>query len=84
MTYNIYIKTSRTRNGYAKGEVSRFMNYSDNKICYSFKFYSTYKFFDTYKELREFVESKFELLQYEVCKGMIEYRLPENRKEFFR
>lgn len=83
MTYNIYVKTKRTQSGYARARVSRFMNYSDNKICYSFKFYQTYKFFDTYKELREFIENNYKLLRYDVCNGMAEYHLPEDRKEFF-
>lgn len=84
MKYNVYVKTQRTQKGYAKAELGRFMNYSDNKICYSFKFYQTYKFFDTYKQLREFVESNYELLRYEACKGMVDFHLPENRNEFFR
>ena len=52
MTTIIYVKTNRTQKGYAKGEIHRFVNYSDNKICYSFRFYKTYKFFNTYRELR--------------------------------
>ena len=84
MVLNIYVKTNRTQKGYAKAELHRFMNYSDGKVCYSFKFYKTYKFFDTYKELRDFVESNYELLIYKVCQGMVEYHLPENRNDFFR
>ena len=82
MTTFIYIKTNRTRSGYAKGRLSRFMNYTDNKICYGFHFYQTNKFFDTYNELREYVENNYELLNF--GKGMVEYHLPEDRKEFFR
>ena len=84
MTTIIYVKTNKTQKGYAKGEIHRFMNYSDNKICYSFRFYKTYKFFNTYKELRDFVESNYELLKYDFCKGMVEYHLPENRKDYFK
>ena len=77
MTTIIYVKTSRTQKGYAKGEIHKAKDFTNGKIFYSFKFYKVYKFFDTYKELRDFVEKNYELLKYEVCKGMVEYHLPE-------
>lgn len=83
MTRNIYIKTSRAKYGYARATITRFMNYTDNKICYSFQFYRTHKYFKTYNELRDFVESNYQLLSSEMCR-MVEYHLPENRNEFFR
>lgn len=77
----VYIKTSRTNAGYAKAEISRFPNYSVNKWQYSFKFYSTYKFFDTYSELKEFVDSNYQLFDTLDQKN---YKMPEKRDEFFK
>lgn len=78
MTKILLVKTNRTRCGEAKAEIHRFMNYSENKIKYSFKFYSTHKFFNTYKELREIGIKRlveylifFYLLIYYIIKLMI-------------
>lgn len=59
MTLYIKLKTTRTKSGYANARVSRFMNYSRNRISYSFQFYSDYKFFDHHKELRSYVLDKY-------------------------
>lgn len=75
MEINIYIKTNRTKSGYARARLTRFMNYSNNKIRYSFQFYQTHKFFNTYKELRDYV-----MTNYETYKG---YQMPEERDKFF-
>ncbi len=77
MTTIIYVKTNRTQKGYAKGEIHKTRNFSNGKIFYAFKFYNVYKFFDTYRELKEYIENNYELLTYELCRGMVEYHLPE-------
>lgn len=80
MKKGIRVKTNRTSSGIATAELSRFPNYSTMKWEYSFSFYRTRKFFDTYKELREYVETNYEMVDY----SGNEYHLPENRKEFFK
>lgn len=77
----VSIKTNRAKRGYANGHIRRFMNYSTNKITYSFQFYQTHKFFKTYRELREFVESNYQMVTGWDNK---EYHLPEDRHEFFK
>ena len=74
----IDIKTNRARRGYVRATIHRFVNYSTNKIAYSFRFYNTYKHFDTYKELREYVESNYQLHSYDG-----DYHMPIEMKDFF-
>ena len=71
----IKVITKRTKFGTAMARVCRFMNYSTNKINYSFKLFNTYKFFNTYKELKDFIESNYELYDGE---------LPEKGQDFFK
>ena len=56
MTLYVGIKTKR---GHARATLTRFMNYSTNRICYGFQFYRDVKFFDHHKELREYVLEKY-------------------------
>ena len=81
----VYIKTDRAkRRGEAKGTIHKFMNYTTNKINYSFSFYNTRKYFDTYNELRDYVNNNYIMLGYYFGIERIEYKLPEKEREFFK
>ena len=79
MVKTVLIETKRTRSGYARAELHRFMNYSTGKVDYSFNFYNTCKFFNTYKEMQDYVESNYKMRDWE---GK-EYHLPDNMRAFF-
>lgn len=61
MTKHIQLKTLRSRSGYAYAKISRFANYSTNKIEYSFMFYNDHKFFGTHDELRSYALERYDI-----------------------
>ncbi len=59
MERTIKLKTKRTNSGVATATLSRFFNYSTNKINYAFRFYSDYKFFKNHNALRLYILEKY-------------------------
>ena len=85
MERQLYIKTNRTKYGYARATFKKFGIPKENGKWvnhYHFQFYSDDKYFNTYKELKEYVENKYQLYR-DCCIGAKEYHLPEDRNEFF-
>ena len=60
MERTIKLKTSRTASGTATATVSRFFNYSTNRINYSFGFYGDRKFFKSHHALRAYIMEKYD------------------------
>ena len=61
MTRHVRLKTNRTPSGYANATLSRFFNYSDNRINYGFQFYNDNKYFNHHNELRSYVLEKYDV-----------------------
>lgn len=61
MQLHLKLKTNRTRSGYANATLSRFMNYSTNRINYGFHFYSDCKFFNHHKEMRSYIIERYDV-----------------------
>ena len=55
MTLHLRLKTTRTSKGYANATLTRFMNYSSNRMCYGFHFYNLCLFFDYHRDLRQYI-----------------------------
>lgn len=55
----IKLKTSRTASGAATATLSRFFNYSTNRINYGFRFYGDCKFFKSHNALRAYIMEKY-------------------------
>lgn len=61
MTLHVKLKTKRTQSGYARAKVSRFMNYSTNRINYGFRFYNDVMYFDHHEELRSYILERYDV-----------------------
>ena len=61
MTKTIKLKTTRTKSGYAKARLSRFMNFTNNKLCYTFSFYNVWKSFEKHNELRAYISETYDV-----------------------
>lgn len=61
MTLHIDIKTTRTKSGKARATLSRFFNYSQNKVQYAFRFYNVWRVFDKHNELRSFILEAYDI-----------------------
>ena len=59
MERTIKLKTNRTASKTATATVSRFFNYSTNRINYSFRFYGDCKFFKSHNALRAYIMEKY-------------------------
>lgn len=60
MTLHLKLKTTRTRTGYARAKVSRYMNYSYGRFRYSFTFYNDFEVFDSHHELRSYILERYD------------------------
>lgn len=61
MTLHVRLKTTRTKSGYARAKLSRYMNYSYGRIRYSFTFYDDFICFDHHDELRSYILERYDV-----------------------
>lgn len=64
MEYSIKLKTTRTKDGYANASITKFFNYSDNKVQWGFRFYQTRKWFDSKRELLDWINNNYDVIDW--------------------
>lgn len=57
------LRTSRSKSGKARAEITKFFNYSQMKAQYAFEFYRDFKCFDTFDEAKAYMESEYEVIR---------------------